>query len=95
MDAFKTNPDVVYQAGIVHDNLFCKCDLLVRNSEGKYDLREVKAKNGVRKKTKANNLLDDMEADVSFQHFVLKKALKDKYSGRAFMVHLNKEYVRE
>lgn len=71
-----------------------KCDFLVKNAEGKYDLWEVKAKNGVRKKTKANDLLDDLQADVSFQHYVLKKILKEKYSGNAFLVYLNKEYVR-
>lgn len=39
-------------------------------------------------------LLDDMDADVSFQHFLLQKTLKEKYSGRAFLVYLNKEYVK-
>lgn len=66
----------------------------MKNEEGKYDLWEVKAKNGVRKKTKAADLLDDLQADVSFQHMVLQKVLKEKYSGKAFLVYLNKEYVR-
>lgn len=94
LQALAQNPDVIYQAGMVLDNLFCKCDFLVKNEEGTYDLWEVKAKNGVRKKTKAADLLDDLQADVSFQHMMLQKVLKEKYSGKAFLVYLNKEYVR-
>lgn len=95
MDALQQNPDVIYQAGLCLDNLFCKCDFLVKNEEGTYDLWEVKAKNGVRKKTKAADLLEDLQADVSFQHMMLQKVLKEKYSGKAFLVYLNKEYVRD
>jgi len=55
--------------------MYCKCDLLVKNDSGMYDLREVKAKNSIRKKSKAEPLLDDLIADVSFQDYVLKRAL--------------------
>ncbi|MBP6911450.1 hypothetical protein KBC03_07830 [Patescibacteria group bacterium] len=57
-------------------------------------MREVKSKNGIRKKSKAADLLDDLQADVSFQNYMMKKVLKEKYSGRVFMVYLNKEYVK-
>lgn len=54
----------------------------------------MKAKNGVRKKSKESPLLDELQADISFQHYLLQKTLKDRYSGRAYIVYLNKEYVR-
>lgn len=54
----------------------------------------MKAKNSVRTKTKVPELIEDLQADVSFQHMILQKVLKDRYSGKAFLVYLNKEYVR-
>jgi|GEM_PF-3325360 len=97
LDALKENPDVIYQAGVCVDSLFCKSDFLVKNEEGTYDLWEVKSKNAVRKKSKTRigDLLPELQADMSFQHVVLQKALKEKYSGRAFIVYVNKEYVRQ
>lgn len=95
MQALDEKPAVVYQPGFVHNGLFCKCDLLVLNEEWQYDLLEVKAKNSVRKKTKDELLLDDMCADISFQSYVLSRVLGDKFSGKCFFMHLNKEYVRE
>jgi hypothetical protein len=80
MEAVQSLPPVIYQPSFVSGDLFCKCDLLVLNPEGQYDLREVKAKNSVRKKTKAAPLLDDMLADISFQHTILTEVLGDKYS---------------
>ena len=43
---------VLYQPGFVHDDLFCVCDLLILNDEGKYDLCEVKSKSNIRKERK-------------------------------------------
>ena len=54
----------------------------------------MKAKNSIRKKTKEEPLLEELRNDVSFQHYVLQKTLGDKYSGHAYIVYLNKEYVR-
>lgn len=89
------SPEVVYQPSFVIDGLFCKSDLLIKNEQWTYDLREVKAKNSVRKKTKDEPLLDDMLADISFQDYILRRVLWDKYSGRCFFVHLNKEYIKQ
>jgi hypothetical protein len=55
----------------------------------------VKAKNSVRRKTKDEQLLDDMLADISFQDYILRRVLGEKYSGRCFFVHLNKEYIKQ
>ncbi len=93
--ALESSPAVLYQAWFVFDNLFVKTDFLVKNADGKYDLYEVKAKNSIHKKTVDMPLLEEIVADVSIQHFVLKKALWELYSGRSFVVYLNKDYVRE
>lgn len=94
-DAIRQNPDVIYQAWMCYDNLFVKTDYLVKNSEWTYDLWEVKAKNSVRKKTAENPLIDDIVSDISFQHFVLKKVFPEQYSGRAMVVYLNKDYIKQ
>lgn len=95
MTLLEQEPNVLYQPAFVFNDLFCKCDLLVRNAEWQYDLYEIKAKNSVRKKTKAEPLLDDMLADMSFQHYVLSHVLGDKFSGKCYFLHLDKEYVRQ
>ncbi len=69
-------------------------DFLVKNEEGKYDIVEVKSKNSIRKKMKAEPLLEDLQADVSFQHYVVQQALGDAYSGKVYLMYLNKEYVK-
>lgn len=94
LEAIAQSPDVIYQPAFLLDNLFAKCDFLVKNAEGTYDIREVKAKNGVRKKTKSAELLDDLQADVSFQDFIVRRVLKEKYSGKIYLVYMNKEYIR-
>lgn len=86
--------DVIYQPAFLVGDVFVKCDFLVANGQGKYDLIEVKAKNTIRKSTKAEPLLDDLTADVSIQHRALKKALGELYSGKCFIAHLNKEYIK-
>ena len=88
-------PAVIYQPWFQSDDLQIRCDFLVRNESGTYDLREVKAKNTVRKTTKAEPLLDDLLNDLSFQNYVLCKTLGTQFSGKCFLVHLNKEYVKQ
>jgi len=88
-------PAVIYQPWFQSDDLQVRCDFLVRNESGTYDLREVKAKNTIRKNTKAEPLLDDLLNDISFQKYVLHKTLGSQFSGKCFLVHLNKEYVRQ
>lgn len=87
-------PAVIYQPWFESDGLLVRCDFLVRNESGTYDLREVKAKNTVRKDTKAKPLKDDLISDLSFQNYVLTQTLWGQFSGKCFLVYLNKEYVR-
>jgi len=86
---------IIYQAWLLRNNLFVKCDFLKKNKDWKYDLIEVKAKNKIRKPNKDETLLDDLVADCSFQKYVLQKALWDKFSGTVWIYHLNKEYIRD
>ncbi len=94
-EAMATNADVIYQPGFLVNNMYCKCDFLVKNESWTYDLREVKAKNSIRKKSKAEPLLDDLIADISFQDYILKQALWIMYSWKTYILHLNKQYVKQ
>lgn len=90
----QTDKNVIYQPSFLVDDLFVKCDFLVGNDAGTYDLVEVKAKNSIRKKTRAAPLLDELIADLSIQRYVLEQALGEQFSGKCCISHLNKEYVK-
>ena len=94
MKVFDTNKDIIYQWAFVYDNLFCMVDFLIKNDEWTYDIVEVKSKNNIRKTTKDEPLLEDLTADVSFQSYVLKNVLWDKFSGKSYLMHLNKEFKK-
>ncbi len=95
MNVIDDSPAIIYQEGFLVDDCFIKTDFLRRNDDGKYDLIEVKSKNSIRKKTKAQPLENDLKADISFQHRVLQQVLGDRYSGHAFIAHLNEEYIKD
>lgn len=95
VQAFLTKPDIIYQGGALIDNLFIKTDILQKNTTGTYDIIEVKSKNSIRKKTDKAPMLEDILYDVSFQHYVMKRAFPDLYSGHAFVAYLQKEYVKQ
>lgn len=92
--AFAVKPDILYQAGALVDDVFIKTDILQKNDAGTYDIIEVKSKNSIRKKTEHAPILEDIAYDVSFQHYVMKRAFPDLYSGRAYVAYLKKEYVK-
>jgi len=93
-EVISKKPDIIYQGAFVFEDLFTKSDLLVMNKDGQYDLVEVKSKNSIRKKTKAEPLLEDLQYDVSFQYYVLTKVLGDLFSGKSYLAYLNKAYVK-
>ena len=64
----------LYQPRFQYQNLMMRADFLVLNG-GKYDLREVKSKNRIRKNTKAAPIEEDLLADVSYQVYLLRKVL--------------------
>ena len=94
MKALEDNPEILYQPSFLIGDIFVKCDMLIKNDAGTYDLIEVKAKNSIRKKTKAEPLLDELIADVSIQRRVLAQVLWEKFSGRCYLAFLNKEYSK-
>lgn len=55
----------------------------------------MKSKNSIRKKSAHEPLLDDINYDVSFQHFVLNKAIPDMFSGNTYVYYLNKEFIKD
>jgi hypothetical protein len=89
------NAKVIYQPWFQSYNLLVRSDFLVLNEQGTYDLWEVKAKNTVRKTTKGEPLKEELINDISFQRYVISKALGAKFSGKCFLVYLNKDYVRQ
>jgi len=86
---------IISQPAFVWEDIFVKCDFLLSNDDGLFDLIEVKAKNTIRKKTKEAPLLDQLIADVSIQAYVLKRVLKEKFSWKVQIAHLNKSYKKD
>lgn len=95
VQAFVSKPDILYQAGALINWLFIKTDILQKNASGTYDIIEVKSKNNIRKKTDKAPILEDILYDVSFQHYVMKHAFPELYSGHAYVAYLQKEYVKQ
>jgi len=106
MDAIASGAAVIYQPGFLIETLigeeivklFVKCDFLVRQDDGRYRIYEVKAKNSIRKensKKELSDLKDDLRADVSFQRYVVSKALGDRADDGVTIVHLNKYFVKQ
>ncbi len=98
--AFKTTKELInqdtpalYQPRFQYNNCKMRADFLVYNN-WKYDVWEVKAKNTIRKPTKAKSIKDTLLADLSYQNYILKKVLWDKFSWKCYLCYLNKEYVR-
>lgn len=65
-EVINQNSSVLYQPRFEYKDAIMRADFLVLHN-GKYDLVEVKSKNNIRKPTKAQNLKDDILADLSYQ----------------------------
>lgn len=78
-----------FQATFVAEGFLAKCDVLVPAAEGGWDIYEIKGTNS----KKEGNEDRDHISDLAFQTIVLTRAgVKVR---RAFVVHLNKEHVRQ
>jgi hypothetical protein len=85
----KAGTDTILQATFLADGFYAKCDVLKRGAaEGAWDIYEIKGTNS-RKEGSEDR---DHISDLAFQKRVLM--LAGVTVGRAFVVHLNKEYVR-
>lgn len=92
-EVINQNSSVLYQPRFEYKDAIMRADFLVLHN-GKYDLVEVKSKNNIRKPTKAQNLKDDLVADLSYQAYLLRKSLWEKFSGKAYLCYLNKNYIK-
>lgn len=75
MDAIKRGELAIYQPVFIIGSLYVRCDLLVKNDKGLYDIIEIKSKNSIRTQSAHAPLYDDLCHDVSFQKYVLTRAL--------------------
>jgi hypothetical protein len=95
-ELLKQDSVIIYEASLLHDNLFVKVDILVKKGKS-IRLLEVKAKswrNGDSFTTKKGSLSSEWEeyvADISFQRHVAMKAFPDfKYSCFLFLADKDK-----
>ncbi len=95
MDAFQSQADIYYQAWFLVWDLYTRTDFLVKNAQWTYDIVEVKSISSVLTTAKTPALKSDLLTDVSFQHYVVKKALGEKYSGTVYIYHLNKDFIKQ
>lgn len=79
----------IFQATFVAEGFLAKCDVLSPAAGGAWDLYEIKGTNS----KKEGNEDRDHISDLAFQTLVLTRA--GVRVGRSFIVHLNKEYVRQ
>lgn len=81
--------DAIFQATFLADGFFAKCDVLKRGAvPGAWDIFEIKGTNSKKEGSEDR----DHISDLTFQKHVLE--LTGVTVGRAYIVHLNKEYVR-
>jgi hypothetical protein len=79
----------VFQATFLADGFYTKCDVLKRSTKpGAWDIFEVKGTNSLKEGGEDR----DHISDLAFQRHVLRFA--GVAVDRAYVVHLNKEYVR-
>lgn len=85
----ESQTDIIFQATFLAAGFYAKCDVLKQGAEpGTWDVYEIKGTNS----RKEGNEDRDHISDLAFQKQVL--TLAGVTVGRAFIVHLNKEYVR-
>jgi hypothetical protein len=80
--------DAIFQATFVADGFIAKCDVLVRAGSA-WDIYEIKGTNSKKEGTEDR----DHISDLAFQAIVLERA--GVSVGRLFIIHHNKEYVRQ
>ena len=81
--------DTIFQATFLADGFFAKCDVLKRGATpGTWDVYEIKGTNSKKEGSEDR----DHISDLTFQRHVLN--LAGVTVGRAYIVHLNKDYRR-
>lgn len=75
---------IIFEAGLMVNNLFSRADILRPNEDGSWDVIEVKS---------ATQVKDVNLHDLSFQKFVYEK--QGLIINKLFLMHLNNEYVKQ
>ena len=89
----KLGTKVIGEASFCYNGCFCSVDILVRNSDGTYDMHEVKsAKPADATRKNPLGVKDKYMMDVSYQRYVLDKC--GVKVNRVYVVMLAKGYVR-
>src|ERR1035437_4414151 len=84
-----TGTDAIFQATFLADGFFTKCDVLKPGAApGSWDVFEIKGTNSMQEGSEDR----DHISDLTFQKHVLE--LAGVTVGRAYIVHLNKAYIR-
>lgn len=79
----------IFQATFLADGFYTKCDVLKRSAKpGAWDVFEIKGTNSLKEGSEDR----DHISDLAFQRHVLR--LAGVVVDRAYIVHLNKKYVR-
>lgn len=104
LQAIRDGQPLLYQPTFQLDDCLVRADFMVSNSDGSYDLIEVKAKSRLRKnvtddgETKPiGEIEDDFKHDISFQKYVIDAVLQSNGLPpirNTFFAYLNKEYYR-
>ena len=83
-DLIGAKKEIIFQANFLRDNFNAAVDILELNTDGSYNLYEVKSTTDIDKKTHFH--------DLAFQVNLLEKF--DLTIKKACLIHLNSEYVR-
>src|SRR3989338_1565644 len=76
---------ILFEAGLLVDNLYCRADILIPVNKDQWDIIEVKSSTKVDK--------NEHYPDLAFQRHVYEKAgLKIR---KCFLMYLNKEYIKD
>ncbi len=75
---------IIYEAGFMIDNLYSRSDIIIPNSDGSWDLIEIKGSTKVK---------ESHVKDLAFQKHVLE--LSGLKINDCFVIHLNRDYVRK
>lgn len=82
--AIAAGATVLLQPTFMTSELSCRCDILVKNPDGSWDIYEVKSSTDVK---------EEHITDVAFQRICLEET--GVRVSRTFLVHINNRYVRE
>ncbi len=91
-DLLEKKTATIYQASFSDDKLFAAVDILKQGKDGELYIYEVKASNSSRLEEGDKDIDEEHLFDLAFQVYLVRKA--GYKVGAAYLVRLDKEYVR-